>query len=151
MTMSSKISSTTSYDGYYEMPEVTCENEEIKSDVFDPGEYVLEKKKTKDSDKVVIPILGKGKPGHKPTMAGVYDDLYDHDTNPPPSVVNSDTPLLEDNYGWSMQRKIFVWCILGLVVVGAAAAGVIYSILGSYIFMLFQNLQFRKDGTSSIT
>ena len=143
MTMSSKISSTSSYDGYYEMPEVTYENEEIKSEVFDPGEYVLEKKKTKDSDKVVIPIPGKGKPGHKPTKAGVYDDLYDYNTNPQPSVVNSNTNLLEGNYGWSMQRKIFVWCILGVVVVGATAAGVIYSILGSYIFMLFRDLRFR--------
>ena len=137
--MISKISSTSSYDAYYVLPEVTYENEKLHADDFDPGVYVLETKKTKDSDEVEIPIPGKGKPGHKPTVAGVYDDLYHYDTGPQPSVVNSNTTFLEDKYGWSKQSKIFVLFILGVGIIGAIAAGVIiHSLHGRYSFYDFK-------------
>ena len=133
--MISKISTNPTYDAYYDLPEDIQTNEEIDSDDFDPGEYVLEIKKTKDSKKVEISNPEKRKPGHKPTIPGIYDDLYDYDTSPQTSVVNPNKSLLKKKHGCSKQMKIFIGSVIGICAVGAIAAGVIFSLQGSFIFL----------------
>ena len=129
--MNSKLNTYPSCDAYYDLPEVKYENEEINAEDFDPGEYVLEKKKNKDSNEVEIPNPEKRKPGHKPTIPGVYDDLYDYDTDPQTSVVNADKTLSKDTNRCSKQRKIFAGSTIGIVVVGVIAAGVVFSLQGA--------------------
>ena len=129
--MISKISSNPTYDAYYEFPEGTYENKEINGDDFDHGEYVLEIKKTKVSDKVKIKNPEKLKPGHKKSIEGIYDDLYCYDPEPPTSVENSDKPLKKnDEFGCSRKKKIFFASIIGIGVIVAIAVVVIYSIQG---------------------
>ena len=132
--MISKISSNPTYDAYYELPEGTYENKEINADDFDQGEYVLEIKKTKVSGEVKTSNLEKRKPGHKKSIEGVYDDLYCYDLDRQTSVVKADKTLMNDKNGCSRKRKIFVWSIIGICVIGAIAVGVIYSVQGIYTF-----------------
>ena len=129
--MNSNSNADYSCDAYYDLPELKYENEEITAEDFDPGEYVLEKTKTKNSNEVEIPNPEKRKPGHKPTIPGVYDDLYAYDTDPQVSAVNADKTLTKDTYGCSKQRKIFAGSIIGIVVVGVIAAGVVTSLQGA--------------------
>ena len=132
--MNSKLNTYPSCDAYYDLPEVQYENEEINAEDFDPGEYVLEKKKVKDSNGVEIPNPEKRKPGHKPTIPGVYDDLYDYDTDPQTSAVNANKTVPTDTYGCAKQRKIFAGSIIGIAVVGVIAAGVVFSLEGTCSF-----------------
>ena len=129
--MNSNSNADYSCDAYYDLPELKYENEEIIAEDFDPGEYVLEKTKTKNSNEVEIPNPEKRKPGHKPTIPGVYDDLYDYDTDPQISAVNPDKTLSKDTYGCSKQSKIFAGSIIGIVVVGVIATGVVFSLQGA--------------------
>ena len=133
--MNSNSNADYSCDAYYDLPELKYENEEIIAEDFDPGEYVLEKTKTKNSNEVEIPNPEKRKPGHKPTIPGVYDDLYDYDTDPQPSAVNADKTLSKDTYGCSKQRRIFACSIIGIAVVGVIAAGVVISLRGTCSFL----------------
>ena len=133
--MSSKISTDHTCDAYYDLPEDVHEIEEIDSDDFDPGEYVLEIKKTKDSKKIGISTPEKRKPSHKPTIPGVYDDLYDYDTSPRTSEVSQNKSLLIEKHGCSKQMKIFVGSVIGICAIGAIAIGVIFSLRGSFIFL----------------
>ena len=135
--MISKISTDTTYDAYYEMPENIHENEEIDSDEFDPGEYVLDLKKTKDSKKVEISNPEERKPGHKPTIPGVYDEIYDYDTSLETSVADPNKSVLKEKYGCSKQMKIFAGSVIGICAIGAIAAGVIFSIQGRFTFLTY--------------
>ena len=137
--MNSMLNSYPSCDAYYDLPEVSNGNEEINAEDFDPGEYVLDKKKTKeDSNEVEIPDPEKRKPGHKPTITGVYDDLYEYDTDPQISSANPDKTRSKDPYRCSKQRKIFAGSIIGMLVVGVIAAGVIFSLQGIYTFCIIK-------------
>ena len=124
--MISKISSSTDYDAYYELPDATYENKGINTDDFDQGEYVLEKRNTKELGKANSSNPEERKPSHKPTTTGVYDDLYDYGTGPKTSEINSSKTLVIDKYGCSKQRKFFFGSIVGIVVTGVIAFGVIY-------------------------
>ena len=137
--MISKISTDPTYDAYYEMPENIHENEEIDSDEFDPGEYVLDLKNTKDSKKVEISNPEERKPGHKPTIPGVYDDLYDYDTSPETSVANPNKSVLKEKYACSKRMKIFTGSVIGICAIGAIAVGVIFSIQGRLTFLTYDS------------
>ena len=132
--MISKISTDPTYDAYYDLPKDIHEGKEIDSYDFDPGEYVLEIRKTKDSKKVEISNPEERKPSHKPTIPGIYDDLYDYDTSPQTLVVNPNKSLVKEKYGCSKQMKIFIGSIIGICAVGAIAVGVIFSLQGRFIF-----------------
>ena len=133
--MTSKISTDPTYDAYYDLPEDIHESEEIDSDEFDPGEYVLEMRRTKDLKKIGISKPEKRKPGHRPTISGVYDDLYDYDTSPRTSEVSPNKSLMIEKYGCSKQMKIFVGSVIGICAIGAIAVGVIFYLQGSFIFL----------------
>ena len=136
--MNSNSNADYSCDAYYDLPELKYENEEINAEDFDPGEYVLEKKKTKNSNEVEIPNQEKRKPGHKPTIPGVYDDLYDYDTDPQTSAFNADKTVSKDTYGCPKQRKIFARSIIGIAVVGVIAASVVISLQGTCSFLSYK-------------
>ena len=148
--MNSNSNADYSCDAYYDLPELKYENKEINVEDFDPGEYVLEKKKIIDSNEVEIWNPEKKRPGHKPTIPGVYDDIcgdyggYAYDTDPQVSAVNADKTLTKDTYGCSKQRKIFVGSIIGIAVIGVIATGVVISLQGTCSFYLIKCLDDRK-------
>ena len=103
--MISKVSSNPTYDAYYELPEVTYENDEIHEDDIDTGEYVLERMGAKSSHSVENPCPEKSKPGHKPSVPGVYDYLYDDSNSFQIPVDKHNQSALNDKDGCSKKKK----------------------------------------------
>ena len=122
--ISNSSSDPTTCDAYYDLPEVLNENEEVTADDSDHGEYVLEKKTATVPIHDEIAAQEKTKPGHKPTIEGVYDYVYDDDG------VSLDKAVLKDNQRCSKHRKILIASIIGIVVLGAISAGIAFSLQG---------------------
>ena len=128
--ISNSSTDPTTCDAYYDLPEVVNENEEVSADDSDQGEYVLEKKTATVPVEVEISTPEQTKPGHRPTLEGVYDNLYDDGESHEISIDNPDKDNLKDNKGCSKQRKIFIASIIGVVVLGAISAGIALSLQG---------------------
>ena len=122
--ISNSSSDPTTCDAYYDLPEVVNENEEAIADDIDHGEYVLEKKTATVPIQDEIPDQEKTKPGHRPTLEGVYDYLYDDDG------VSLEKAVLKDNERCKKHRKILIASITGMVVLGAISAGIALSLQG---------------------
>ena len=138
--MISKISTSPSCDAYYELPEGKYEYEEQNAVDFDSGEYILEIQKPKDSIELENQSPERRKPGHRPTLPGIYDDLYDYDTGTQTSEVNPENNSLKDKDVCSNQSKTFVvfsFCccfvvtIIGICVIGAISVGMIFHLQGT--------------------
>ena len=111
----------------------------MNADDFDPGEYVLEKKKTNASVEVAIPNPVERRPGHKPTIPGVYDDLYDYNTGTQNSAVNPEKTVLTGKYGCSKQKKLVVGSIIGIGAIALIAFGVILYLQGRHYLSTMVN------------
>ena len=136
--MISKVSSDPTYDAYYELPEVTYENDEIHEDDIDTGEYVLERMGAKSSHSVEPPCPEKSKPGHKPSVPGVYDYLYDDSNSFQSPVDKNNQSALNDKDGCSKKRKILVACIIGTFSLGVTIIGFAIFLTGIWNFLILQ-------------
>ena len=106
----------------------------MNADDFDPGESVLEKEKTKPSNKADTSSTEETKSGPKATIPGAYDDVHQYNAGSQTSAVNPDKSLSKDMYECSKQRAIFAGSIIGIGVVGAIVLGVIFAHQGRYCF-----------------
>ena len=127
--MISKVSTNPTYDAYYELPEVTYENDEVNADDDNTGEYVLERKATKLSVAVEASATDNRKPGHKPSEAGVYDEL-DYNLNPRIETNSADQTIKRDRKDRFEKKKILI--ALSLVIfLSMITIGVIIALQGN--------------------
>ena len=82
------------YDTYYELPDVMYENQDINSADDDRGVYVIDQVRSKKPSEVQNQVPVNRKAGHKPSLQGVYDDLYDYDVRPQASVDSTNQTVL---------------------------------------------------------
>ena len=128
--ISNSSTDPTTCDAYYDLPEVINENEEVSTDDSDQGEYVLENKTATVPIQDEIPAQEQTKPGHRPTLEGVYDELYDDGASLETSIANPDKFILKGNLGCSKQTKILIASFIGIVVLGVVVAGIAISLKG---------------------
>ena len=137
--MISKVSNNPTYDAYYELPEVTYENDEINTDDDNQGEYVLEKPHSKPSHAIEALEPGNRKPGHKRSEPGLYDCL-DYELSPRNETKIKDKIPLDNNNGGSKKKKIFIALGIGVFLNSAILVGVVFLLQGkigllSHIYM----------------
>ena len=137
--MISKVSNNPTYDAYYELPEVTYENDEINTDDDNQGEYVLEKPHSKPSHAIEALEPGNRKPGHKRSEPGLYDYL-DYELSPRNETKIKDKIPLDNNNGGSKKKKIFIALGIGVFLNSAILVGVVFLLQGkigllSHIYM----------------
>ena len=119
--MISNTSTDPTYDAYYELPELCYENQDINAADNDRGVYLIDQMRSKKSSKEQNQVPESRKACHKPSLQGVYDDLYDYDMRPQASVdstyqtvMNKDLYLKQNKYAIAGAIGGF---ILGAVVV----------------------------------
>ena len=132
--MISKVSNNPTYDAYYELPEVTYENDEINADDDYQGEYVLEKPKSKRSRAIEAPEPDNRRPSHKRSEPGLYDSL-DYELSPRIETKSKDQIPLNNDSVCSKKKKIFI--TLGIVIFlnSAILVGVVFLLQGKSTFL----------------
>ena len=157
--MIAKKSTNPTYDYYYDMPEVTMQPDggnEIEVDLpnsgnavddipweyvdeEDAGVYVLERKvRSRGSIGREVPAPEANRPGHQRAEPGVYDEL-DYDLSPRIDGRPNNSTNLEKGNGCSKQKKILILSVLGTLIIGLVAAGVVLALQRKYCFQIVSN------------
>ena len=123
--MISKVSDNPTYDAYYELPEVTYENDEINADDDNQGEYVLEKPKSKPSRATEAPEPDNRRPCHIRSEPGLYDYL-DYELSPRIETKPKDQIPLNNDSGCSKKKKNFIVLGIGIFLNSAIVVGVVF-------------------------
>ena len=148
--MGSKKIKSPDYDAYYDMPVITNNSEEgnnvklsyansgnalhgISCEYVydeDAGKYLYERSvNSKASNAIESSSPQNKKPGHKRTVAGMYDELdYDDDHG----VGTSNRSSIR---GSSKKKKIFIASIIGTSFIGGIVVGAVFLRRGKYCFI----------------
>ena len=136
--MISKISTDPTYDAYYEIPEVTYENQELNANDNDTGVYVIDHMRAKNSSKVENSWPKTKKVGHKSTQPGIYDDLYDCDITPRATVATTDQTLIQKGICLKPKKSIIVSTIGGFFI-GAIVTSLFFILQSTHFFQIDGN------------
>ena len=139
--MNSKISTGQTYDAYYEIPEVTYENQDYHTNDNDQGVYVIDQMCAKNSSKVEKREPKDKKVGHKSTQPGIYDDLYDYDINAWDKIdtkATSDQTFINKGICLKPKKSIMISTIGGFFI-GAIVASLFFILLGKHLFVIDGN------------
>jgi len=133
---------------YYELPEVTYENQEINAAIDDRGVYVIDQIRSKISSEEQNQVPENRKAGHKPSLQGVYDDLYDYNISPQASV-DSPHQSIWNKYVCLKPKKSIIISTIGGFLIGAVVVLIIF-ILQEHTSMVSSSWRTTDTVTSKI-
>ena len=119
---------------YYELPDVTYENQDINSADDDRGVYVIDQVRSKKPSEVQNQVSVNRKAGHKPSLQGVYDDLYDYNVRPQAAEDSAYQMVLNKDVHFKQNNKYAIVGAIGGFFLGAVVVLAIFIIQGSLLF-----------------
>ena len=133
--MIAKKSNSPTYDAYYDLPNAPVYQnviDNVKLEGDDPGEYVLERKKSKESIASEAKVAENvRKPCHAKTIPGVYDYL-DYEISPRTQHDCDQDIRLNDKEEVSKRKKIIFASFIGVCLIVAFALGLFSILQGIY-------------------
>ena len=153
--MISKKSTNSTYDAYYDFPDVTNVSEDSDAyydlpdvtnvtEEIDQGEYVTELKNTTTFLPYEILVSENRKPGHKQSESGVYDEL-DYELSPRIEGSSSASTIRNNKLECLKnvkKTKVYVISIVVIILTVAIAIGIVFHSQSRYYYhlILFEHI-----------